>query len=161
MTAPASCAALAGLPLHRVKGQTLRLSRPAGLPPDHPAVAGHGYAVPGPDAVIVGATFEHSFQDTAPDPALDAELAERAAALVPALAGAAVLERRAGVRLTVPTAVSPQRLPLAGPLPGHPGVWLVSGLGAKGLLTAPLIAGWLPGALDGRQPMPAELWPLR
>ena len=150
----------AGLPLHRVKGQTVRLARPASLPPDHPAVAGAGYLVPGPGSVIAGATFEHVFQDPAPDPALDAELVARAAALVPALAGAAVLERRAGVRLTVPASASPRRLPLAGELPGHPGVWVVSGLGAKGLLTAPLIAGWLPDALDGRRPLPAELWPL-
>ena len=161
LLAPDADAPLAALPLHRVKGQTLRLARPAGLPPDHPAVAGHGYVVPGPASVIVGATFEHSFQSTEPDPALDAGLGvERAAALVPALAGAAVLERRAGVRLTVPADVSPRRLPLAGALPGHPGVWVVSGLGAKGLLTAPLVAGWLPGALDGRPSLPAELWPL-
>ena len=150
----------AGLPLHRVKGQTVHLARPASLPPDHPAVAGAGYLVPGPASVIAGATFEHVFQDPAPDPALDAELVARAAELVPALAGAAVLERRAGVRLTVPASASPRRLPLAGELPGHPGVWVVSGLGAKGLLTAPLIAGWLPDALDGRRPLPAELWPL-
>ena len=152
-------APLAGLPLHRVKGQTVRLARPPALPAGHPAVAGHGYVVPDSDAVVVGATFEHSFADTRPDPALDAELARRAAELVPSLAGAAVLGRRAGVRVTVPAAVSPHRLPLAGPLPGHGGVWVVSGLGAKGLLTAPLIARWLPDALDGRQPLPAELWP--
>ena len=150
---------LAALPLHRVKGQTVRLARPAALGPGHPAVAGDGYAVPDGEAVVVGATFEHAFEDPAPDPALDAGLRARAAALVPSLAGAAVLERRAGVRLTVPAAVSPRRLPLAGALPGHPGVWVVSGLGAKGLLTAPLIASGLPDALDGRAPLPAELWP--
>ena len=151
--------ALADLPLHRVKGQTVTLARPASLPAEHPAVAGAGYVVPSADGVVVGATFEHTFADVAPDPALDAALAARAAGVVPELEGAAVVGRRAGVRLTVPAAVSTRRLPLAGPLPGHEGVWVVAGLGAKGLLTAPLVARRLADALDGRRPLPAELWP--
>ncbi len=151
--------ALDGLPLHRVKGQTITLARPATLDPNHPAVAGPGYVIPADDGVIVGSTFEHSFESVAPDPALDAGLAARAAEAVPTLEGAAVLDRRAGVRLTVPAVVSPGRLPLAGPLQGHDGVWLLAGLGAKGLLTAPLIAERLADALDGRQSLPAELWP--
>ena len=155
-----SLAPLAALPLHRVKGQTVRVERPPALPSDHPAVAGAGYAVPGPDGVVVGATFEHAFESLAPDPALDAGLVAKATALLPSLDGTAVLDRRAGVRLTVPSAVSPRRLPLAGPLPGHDGAWVLTGLGAKGLLTAPLIARRLPDALDGRQPLPPELWPL-
>ena len=154
-----SLPALATLPLHRVKGQTIRLDRPATLLADHPAIAGAGYVVPRADGVLVGATFEHTFTDLAPDPARDAGLVERASALVPALAQAEVIERQAGVRLTVPAVVSPRRLPLAGPLPGHPGVWVVTGLGAKGLLTAPLIAERLADALTGRRPLPADLWP--
>ena len=145
------------LPLHRVKGQTVLLARPDALPPDHPAVVGAGYAVPRADGVVVGSTFEHAFSDVAPDASLDAELAAKGAALLPALHGARVLDRRAGVRLTVPTAVSPRRLPLAGPLPGHDGVWILTGLGAKGLLTAPLLARRLPAALDGARPLPPEV----
>lgn len=154
-----SLPALATLPLHRVKGQTVRLGRPATLLANHPAIAGAGYLVPRADGVLVGATFEHTFSDLAPDPSLDAGLIERASSLVPGLAEADVLGRQAGVRLTVPAVVSPRRLPLAGPLPGHPGVWVVTGLGAKGLLTAPLIAQWLPDALTGRRPLPTDLWP--
>lgn len=152
--------ALAALPLHRVKGQTIRLARPTLLPADHPAVAGAGYVVPRPDGVLVGATFEHDVDDLSPDPSLDAGLAARGARLIPALASADVLDRRAGVRLTVPASVSPRRLPLAGPLPEHPGVWVLTGLGAKGLLTAPLIARRLPGALDGTSRLPKDLWPV-
>ncbi|WP_412067519.1 NAD(P)/FAD-dependent oxidoreductase [Rubrivirga sp. IMCC43871] len=151
---------LAHLPFHRVKGQTVTLARPASLPPDHPAVAGAGYVVPGADGVVAGATFEHTFASTAPDPARDAGLSATATALVPPLAGAAVLGRSAGVRLTVPASVSPNRLPLAGPLPGLQGVWVIGGLGAKGLMTAPLIASLLPDALAGRRPLPPELWPI-
>ena len=148
--------ALAALGLHRVKGQTITLDRPAALPPSHPAVAGRGYVVPSTGGVVVGATFEHDFSHPAPDPALDAGLLAQGAALVPALAGAAVRGRRAGVRLTVPAAVAPGRLPLAGPLGGG-AVWVFTGLGAKGLLTAPLLALALPDALDGRAPLPAEV----
>ena len=151
--------ALMTLPLHRVKGQTVRLGRPAALPAGPPAIAGAGYVVPRADGVLVGATFEHTFSDLAPDPALDAGLIQRASALVPDLVEADVLGRQAGVRLTVPAIVSPRRLPLAGPLPGHRGVWVMTGLGAKGLLSAPLIAQWLPDALAGRHPLPADLWP--
>ena len=151
-------APLAGLPLHRVKGQTMLLDRPDALRADHPAVAGAGYAVPRLDGVVVGSTFEHEFTDADPDPSLDATLAAKGAALVPILDRARVLDRRAGVRVTVPSAVSSRRLPLAGALPGHPGVWIVTGLGAKGLLTAPLIARRLPDALDGGTGLPAELW---
>ncbi len=152
-------AALAELPLHRVKGQTVRLVRPASLPSDHPAVSGARYVVPDGDQVVVGATFEHTFSTLDPDPSLDDELVAGAAEVIPALAGAPVVERRAGVRLTVPTSASPRRLPLAGELPGHPGVWVFAGLGAKGALTAPMIARHLPAALAGRQPLPPELWP--
>ena len=153
-------APLAALPLHRVKGQTVRLDRPASLPAGHPAVSGARYVVPDGGHVIVGATFEHDFSSLDPDPALDAGLVAGAAEVVPALAGAEVVERRAGVRLTVPTSVSPQRLPLAGEVPGHPGVWVILGLGAKGALAAPTIARALPAALDGRQSLPSELWSL-
>jgi glycine/D-amino acid oxidase-like deaminating enzyme len=151
--------ALAALPLVRVKGQTVTVARPNALPAGHPAVAGRGYVVPGPASVVVGATFEHDFASAAPDPALDAGLVEAAARLVPALEGARVLDRRAGVRLGVPASVSPRRLPYAGPLPGHPGVWVLTGLGSKGLLAAPLLASLLPAALDGRAPMPPETRP--
>ena len=147
--------ALAALGLHRVKGQTVRLARPGALAPDHPAVAGRGYVVPQAGGVLAGATFEHEFETTEPDPALDARLVAQAAALVPALGGAAVAERRAGVRLTVPAALAPGRLPVAGPLGG--GAWVLTGLGAKGLLTAPLLALALPAALDGRGGLPSEV----
>ncbi len=148
---------LDALPLHPVKGQTLRLKRPDGLSADLPAVAGHGYVAPAAASVVVGATFDHTFVSADPDPLRDAELREKAARLVPALADAEVLDRRAGIRVTVPTLVSPGRLPLAGPLPGHPPVWLLTGLGSKGLLTAPLLARFLPAALDGRQRLPPEV----
>lgn len=53
--------------------------------------------------------------------------------------------------------VGADRLPVCGPVPGHPGVAVLGGLGNKGLLMGPIaaaaLAGWL---LDGRR-IPAEL----
>ncbi|MEM7789546.1 MAG: FAD-dependent oxidoreductase, partial [Bacteroidota bacterium] len=82
--------ATASLPLHRVKGQTVRLG--AALPAGHPAVSGNGYVVPEAAGAIVGSTFEHHFDHTEADPALDAVLVEMAARLVPSLASAEVVE---------------------------------------------------------------------
>ena len=148
------------LPLHAVKGQTVRLRPAAPLP--LPPVAGRTYLVPQPDGtVVVGATFEHAFEHARPTPEGVAELRARAAELAPALARAEVVEARAGVRLTVPTSASPRRLPWLGPLDADGRRWVFGGLGAKGLLTAPLLASWLPRALAAPDAVPPELRPPR
>ncbi|MEM6326330.1 MAG: FAD-dependent oxidoreductase [Bacteroidota bacterium] len=140
------------LPLHRVKGQTVRfrLATDLSIPP----VSGGTYVVPvTPREVVVGATFEHTFDSLAPTAEATEHLRERAASVVPALTEAEVVDARAGVRLTVPASVRPGRLPLVGPV--APGVWVFTGLGAKGLLTAPLLARHLPGWWDA----PQSIWP--
>lgn len=147
---------LVALPLHRVKGQTIRLARPDGLG-DLPALSGFGYVVPDGDSLAVGSTYEHDFDDVAPSEEASLRLRAQAARMVPALADAPVLDARAGVRVTVPGAVSPQRLPLLGPLPGRRRVWAFTGLGSKGLLTAPLLAHALPAFLRDPSRIPAEV----
>ena len=143
------------LPLHGVKGQTIRLRTPEPL--DLPAVSGSTYVVPlAPREVVVGATFDHTWDTLQPTPEATAMLHERASGVVPALAGAEVVEARTGIRMTVPEAARPGRLPILGPLaPEAPGVWAFAGLGAKGLLTAPLLARHLPAWLDA----PEAIWP--
>ncbi len=149
---------LAALPLHRVKGQTIRLARPDGLGA-LPALSGFGYVVPEEEALVVGSTYEHDFDDVEPTEDASLRLRAQAARMVPALAGAPVLDARAGVRVTVPGAVSPQRLPLLGPLPGRRRVWVFTGLGSKGLLTAPLLARGLPAFLRDPARIPAAVRP--
>ena len=156
------------LPLHRVKGQTLcvRPARPLASVP----VSGGAYAVPAADGTwTLGATFEHAYATESPTPEADVWLRERIAGVVPALADAALVERRAGVRLTVPAAARPHgagRLPLVGPLAWAPGaapeagglsVWAFGALGAKGLLTAPLLARHLPTWLNAPEAIPPEV----
>ena len=127
---------LAGLAFGHVKGQTVTLG--VHLPPGLPAVSGGVYVVPTSRGAVVGATYEHTFANLDPSPEASLALRDRAARLVPALAGAPVVDARVGVRLTVPASVSPERLPHVGAL--SPRVWLFAGLGSRGLLTAPLLA---------------------
>lgn len=56
------------------------------------------YVVPRLDTIVVGGTAEDGVWGTEPDPATAAAILDRATALVPALAGAAIREHRVGLR---------------------------------------------------------------
>ena len=146
---------LAGGTWGRVKGQTVTLA--ARLPPGFPVVAGGVYVVPTPAGALVGATYEHTVASLDADPAASVALQARAARLVPALAGAEHVGTRVGVRLTVPAAVSAERLPRLGFVDGDARVWLFAGLGSRGLLTGPLIAESLSAALADPSRLPPEV----
>lgn len=130
-------APLRALELHRIKGQTIRIRRPAGLTASCaiPPISGSGYIVPEAATWVLGSTYEHSFESTAPTLEADRAILEKTSRMIPTILDAKILERRAGVRVTVPK----RRLPMVGPLDDD-GVWFVGGLGSKGLLHAPLIA---------------------
>ncbi len=147
------------LPLHRVKGQTAHVARPDALPASLPAVAGRRYVVPRADGtLVVGSSHEHRFESPEPDDAITGDLIREIAALVPALAGATGAAR-AGVRAHVPDVVRPGRLPLVGRWPPRADgrVWVLAGLGGRGLLTAPLLAGMLADAVVTGAPLPPEV----
>jgi glycine oxidase len=95
-----------------VKGQAALLA--AETPPDLPVIQGNGiYIVAhGPDRIAVGSTSEAHWAHPGCDSHLDA-LIVHARALAPALSGAPVTERWAGIR---PRA--PGNAPMVGPLPG-------------------------------------------
>jgi glycine/D-amino acid oxidase-like deaminating enzyme len=151
-------APLAALPLHRTKGQTVWVRRPPGLGP-LPVLSGFGYVVPEAEGVpeggglVLGSTYEHTFETPSPTPEGTRAILRKVARMVPALGEAEVVEARAGVRVGVPGAVSPGRLPFLGHLPDYRRVWAFVGLGSKGLLMAPLLAqalaagGWDPESL--------------
>ena len=154
---------LGALGLHRIKGQTIRLARPAGLGPV-PPLSGFGYVVPGPapeeaegETLVVGSSYEHDFADLAPSRIQSEALRAKAAQMLPALADAPVLDARAGIRVTIPG----DRMPLLGPLPGRRRVWAFTGLGSKGLLMAPLLARRLPDYLRDPSRLPVEVQVLR
>lgn len=140
------------LRLHQIKGQTIRMSRPPSLPDDAPHLAGSGYVASENGTVVCGSTYEHRFTDLTPSARATRSIIQKIEGMFPGIADAKVLEQRAGVRVTVPGI----RLPMIGPLPEHRHVWIFTGLGAKGLLTAPLVAKELPGYLEDAERIPKQ-----
>ena len=120
-----------------------------------PALSSGGYIVPAPDSdeLILGSSFEHEFEDLQPSPEVTAHIIANAARTLPMLTDAAVTHEVAGVRVTRHSA----RKPLLGPLPAFRRVWTFTALGAKGLLTAPLLAQGLPGYLQNPSGIPEEV----
>jgi glycine/D-amino acid oxidase-like deaminating enzyme len=116
------------------KGQAARLAVAA--PPGTPLVQGRGlWVVPHADGTVaVGSTSEADWAQDGPDARLDAVL-DRAVALVPALRGAAVIDRWAGIRPRSAT-----RQVLLGAWPGRPGHFVANGGFKTGFGLAPLVA---------------------
>ena len=146
---------LPGLHLRAVRGQA---ETAAGVDPGGAATWG-GYAVPTRDGVLWGATHLRDDADIRPRPEEhDANLATlasvrpRLAAAVRALPPGAV-ESRASVR-----AATPDHLPVAGPVPGAPGLWTLTGLGGRGFTWAPLLAEEVAARIAGAPPpLPRDL----
>jgi tRNA 5-methylaminomethyl-2-thiouridine biosynthesis bifunctional protein len=141
----------ATLPLTPVRGQVSfappgqRLAVPVSGDGFVAPVAGGGFAF--------GATFQLDDPEGAPRAADHAANLARAESLLPGFTAGldpGRLEGRVGFRAT-----TPDRLPLYGELPRHAGVHAALGLGASGLLWAPLCAEYLASRLEG-EPLPLE-----
>jgi tRNA 5-methylaminomethyl-2-thiouridine biosynthesis bifunctional protein len=120
------------------------------------AVIGAGYALATADGVLFGAT--HDRGDEADDVrdadhARNLELLGRTLPGLAAQLATAPLQGRAGVR-----AVTPDFLPLAGPLAARAGLFVLSGLGSRGFCAAPLLAEHVAALALGRpSPLPIAL----
>lgn len=130
----ATASLVRGLPLRPVRGQVSL----ADLPFTGAPAAWGGYAVPTRSGILFGATHDRGVADT--DVRAEDHGRNLAALAVgrPALAGALEdhpLAGRAAVR-----AATPDHLPVAGRVPGAPGVYVLSGLGGRGFTLAPLLA---------------------
>jgi glycine/D-amino acid oxidase-like deaminating enzyme len=128
-----------------VKGQAARLA--AKLDPAMPILYSDGVYVIAHDdgSVAVGSTSEIAYDAAfSTDGKLD-DLLERASSLVPAIAGARVVERWAGLR---PKAVG--RDPMAGPHPDHPRLHLMAGGFKIGFGIAHHMADAVIGGILGR-----------
>ena len=165
------------LPLTAIAGQIDYF--PDAPAPEHVLVFG-AYAAPAPEGgLVIGATHEKWEADESPPASLAATRANVAAlaAFAPELAAGldpAAARPRAGLRCQ-----TPDRLPVAGPLPDHgffggayddlrfgrqrayppgemlPGTYILSGLGSRGLVTAPLAAAMIVAEMTG-EPAPVD-----
>lgn len=124
------------LKIHPVKGQLIELKWPAHLPPLAFSIVSQAYICMNKENTrcIIGATYEHNFENGNPDPerAIN-ELLPRAVALYPPLKGAEVLDVKAGLRASTPT-----HLPIIGHISSN--LWIISGLGSRGMLYHALYA---------------------
>jgi glycine oxidase len=143
------------LGLRGVKGQTVRVRRPAAVPDPLPPLSGRGYVVPDGDTLVLGSNYDNNYDDLTPDPDATAYIREKTAAMVPGVDAAEVRGVRAGVRVKTPESGRP----LLGPLPRRRRLWTFTALGSKGLLTAPLLAEALPDALQAPASLPDAVRP--
>jgi tRNA 5-methylaminomethyl-2-thiouridine biosynthesis bifunctional protein len=128
------------------------------------ATAWGGYAVPTGTGLLFGATHDRGGGEGPPDDDASARNLATLAGRLPQLAGqvpAGARQRRRAVRAT-----TPDRLPLCGPVPGQPGLFVLGGLGSRGFCVAPLLAEHLAALVTGapsplRQDMAARLAPDR
>jgi len=138
------------LPLEAIRGQVTL------LPPRRldAAVTGEAHALPLPDGrILVGAGFQPGDLDLAVRSADHAANLARIEAQLPGLCAGvdpAALQGRAAFRT-----VTPDRLPVFGPLVGQPGLYIATGLGARGLVWAPLGAELIAAQIGG-EPWPVE-----
>ncbi len=114
------------LKLHRIKGQMVEIHMEEAPPP----LGGSGYVLPLGQRVLLGSSYEHAFSDKEPSPEKTREILEKVARMWPAVHTAKVKAVYTGIRVTVPGT----RLPMVGPLPGYRYVWIVGGLGTRGIL---------------------------
>jgi glycine oxidase len=124
------------LPVRPVRGQLLHLRWIDDARPSHVVWGPDCYAVPWSDgSLLAGATMEEAGFDERTTAAGVATLAKAVAAILPAAAGATMIEARAGLR-----PATPDGLPLVGALPSVPRVWFATGHFRNGILLAPLTA---------------------
>ena len=139
-------------PLHIVRGQVTRLP-PGSLPEISRVIAREGYVAPGVVQPILGATYEHDDEDTAPRVASDLANLARLESILPG-AGGHFLEDgvsgRASLRATLP-----DRLPMVGAVDGQPGLFVAAGYASRGVVWAGLLGEALADQMT-QQPWPLE-----
>jgi len=141
------------LPLRPARGQVSHLAESA-TPPLDVVVTRLGYATPAIDGIrCAGATHHVNDQDASVRLAdhienlfrLDMALPGYASGIDPASLGGRVSNRP----------MSPDRLPMVGPVPQHAGLWICNGFGARGLVFASICAELLSSMIDD-DPLPLE-----
>jgi D-hydroxyproline dehydrogenase subunit beta len=97
--------------------------------------------------ILIGSSRQYGNDDSAVDQAMLAAMLQRATLYLPALASLSVLRVWTGFR-----AATPDKLPLIGPFPGDPTLWLATGHEGLGITTALATAELLASSFTGSQP---------
>lgn len=157
----------AWLPQKSARGQVSHLSAHAAPSMPH-VVCRHGYLMPAIDGLILtGASQQYADTDPSVRSADHLENLDRLKLCLPGYLKTTpdILGGRTGFR-----PMSPDRLPMVGPLPDlqamhgqprlpalprHPGLWCVQGFGARGITWSALMADLLVSRLEG-DPLPLE-----
>ena len=140
-------------PLHTERGQITQL--PAGcLPEIQRVIAREGYIAPGAIQPLVGATYEHDDDDTAPRRDSDLANLARLEAILPGAGrrfDADAVSGRASLR-----ALLPDRLPIVGAVGGQTGLYVAAGYASRGVVWAGMLGEALADRMTG-QPWPLEI----
>lgn len=141
-----------GLALSAVRGQA---DWTENAPVDALSVAWGGYRVSTGDGILFGATHDRGRTDTAPSVEDSARNLATLSARLPVMAEqlSGTIRSRAAIRAT-----TPDRLPLAGAVPGTEGLYVLGGLGSRGFCVAPLLAEHIAALVtDTPSPLPRDL----
>ena len=167
------------LPIVAARGQISRFTVKPDSTVPRCVINGKHYVIPDGESVLVGATFDRDIVDDRIHPQDHARNLEGLRETVPSLqVHETALAGYAGVRAT-----TPDRLPLVGPapdmervdtvyadlkhgramhqypaLPCHEGLFLLGGLGSRGIVTAPLAATILADMLTGKNTASWDRW---
>ncbi len=124
--------------------------------PSSPAVAWSGYVAPTAEGILFGATHDRDDADTSVRPEDAARNLATLTARLPELAAqidTRTLTSRASVRAT-----TRDRLPVAGPVEGRAGLFVLGGLGSRGFCLAPLLGEHLAALILGLpSPLPVSI----
>ena len=102
------------------------------------------------DRYLVGSTYEWTDKTNTPTPEAKTELLEKLSRLIDC--NFEVINQRAGIR---PTVVD--RRPLVGQHPNHKRMYVLNGLGTRGVLVAPAMAEALYNSIEKNSPLPEEI----
>ncbi|GAB5409132.1 MAG: FAD-dependent oxidoreductase [Balneolaceae bacterium] len=141
------------IPLHSVKGQLAVLEASSPLQFNH-AVSALGYiASLDGRKFVIGSTYEHSFEHEEMDKTGLEYLLARFGKVLPELKrNSKVISQWSGVRVS-----TPNRMPIMGQHPLEENIFLLSGLGSKGLLYSAFLSRIMTSYLIGNNLIPKEL----
>ena len=137
------------LPLEGTKGELITIHAPA-LKLES-ILKSSIFIIPmGENRYLVGSTYEWTDKTNTPTPEAKSELLEKLERLI--CCEFEVIDQRAGIR---PTVVD--RRPLVGQHPSHNSIYVLNGLGTRGVLVAPAMAEALYNSIEKAITLPKEI----